>query len=274
MVKKKRTYPPNDTGAVTLDWLALTAGILLLGILVVYAIFTGGVSNLVCQVQKELNKNETAICYSRGSGNYFIRASRFFIEPHDFPPRSFAAYGIIAFKASATPETLDRWTMICNAYMGTLLPSKEVAKVVSVDQQMVTVWPVRAKEIANFLNLVDTDYRCPLAVEQYDLSTSLHAIRDAEKTGGSFPGVGPYLLAWAPSDKKGASDTLVLSIDLSSVTVEAHAVEIFESWREEIEEDPSLWSDGFTVGGLKRKVKLWLDRHGSDLLTFFVGDKK
>ena len=37
----------DDAGAVTIDWVALTAGILLLGIMVVYAIFNIGVKDLV-----------------------------------------------------------------------------------------------------------------------------------------------------------------------------------------------------------------------------------
>ena len=37
----------DDAGAVTIDWVALTAGILLLGFIVVYAIFNDGVSSLV-----------------------------------------------------------------------------------------------------------------------------------------------------------------------------------------------------------------------------------
>ncbi len=37
----------DDAGAVTIDWVALTAGILLLGIMTVYAIFNNGVSSTV-----------------------------------------------------------------------------------------------------------------------------------------------------------------------------------------------------------------------------------
>ncbi len=44
----------DDTGAVTIDWVALTAGILLLGIMVVYAIFNGGVSTLVGNINTTL----------------------------------------------------------------------------------------------------------------------------------------------------------------------------------------------------------------------------
>ncbi len=51
----------DDAGAVTIDWVALTAGILLLGIMVVYAIFNNGVSNLVGKVNSTLSNVTTAI---------------------------------------------------------------------------------------------------------------------------------------------------------------------------------------------------------------------
>ena len=46
-MKIYREFFRDDTGAVTIDWVALTAGILLLGIMAVYAIFNQGVSGLV-----------------------------------------------------------------------------------------------------------------------------------------------------------------------------------------------------------------------------------
>ena len=44
----------DESGAVTIDWVALTAGILLLGIAVVYGIFNSGVSPLVQSINTEL----------------------------------------------------------------------------------------------------------------------------------------------------------------------------------------------------------------------------
>jgi len=46
----------DETGAVTIDWVALTAGILLLGIVLVYGIFTGGVSGLASVINSSLNE--------------------------------------------------------------------------------------------------------------------------------------------------------------------------------------------------------------------------
>ncbi len=51
----------DDAGAVTIDWVALTAGILLLGIMVVYAIFNGGVSHLVGHVNRTLTNIDTSV---------------------------------------------------------------------------------------------------------------------------------------------------------------------------------------------------------------------
>ena len=44
----------DDAGAVTVDWVALTAGILLLGIVVVYVIFNGGVSTVMAGIDATL----------------------------------------------------------------------------------------------------------------------------------------------------------------------------------------------------------------------------
>jgi hypothetical protein len=51
----------DDAGAVTIDWVALTAGILLLGIMVVYAIFNNGVASLVSNVNSTLTGISTDV---------------------------------------------------------------------------------------------------------------------------------------------------------------------------------------------------------------------
>ena len=55
----------DDAGAVTIDWVALTAGVLLLGILVVYSIFNKGVAPLVSKINQELG--EVAVNISTGT---------------------------------------------------------------------------------------------------------------------------------------------------------------------------------------------------------------
>ena len=46
----------DERGAVTVDWVALTAGILILGIAVVYAIFDQGATPAVAGVNDTLDK--------------------------------------------------------------------------------------------------------------------------------------------------------------------------------------------------------------------------
>jgi uncharacterized integral membrane protein len=47
-------FAQEDTGAVTIDWVALTAGILLLGIVVVFSVFNVGVSPVVAAITSQI----------------------------------------------------------------------------------------------------------------------------------------------------------------------------------------------------------------------------
>ncbi len=60
-MSKFTKFLSDDTGAVTIDWVALTAGILLLGIMVVYAIFNGGVASLAGNISSTLASVATDI---------------------------------------------------------------------------------------------------------------------------------------------------------------------------------------------------------------------
>ena len=60
-MSKFAKFLSDDAGAVTIDWVALTAGVLLLGIMVVYAIFNNGVSRLVSNVNSTLTGVSTNV---------------------------------------------------------------------------------------------------------------------------------------------------------------------------------------------------------------------
>lgn len=55
-----RAFFQDQAGAVTIDWVTLTAGILLVGIMVVYSIFGGGVSSLASDVSDALSATHGA----------------------------------------------------------------------------------------------------------------------------------------------------------------------------------------------------------------------
>ena len=59
----------DESGAVTIDWVAITSGILLLGIMVVYAVFNNGVSSLVSNVNSTLDGVTIVECKSNASAN-------------------------------------------------------------------------------------------------------------------------------------------------------------------------------------------------------------
>ena len=60
-VTKFINFLSDDAGAVTIDWVALTAGVLLLAILVVYAIFNNGVDTLVGNINSTLMGIDTTV---------------------------------------------------------------------------------------------------------------------------------------------------------------------------------------------------------------------
>jgi hypothetical protein len=51
----------DDAGAVTIDWLTLSAGILLLGLLVVYSIFNSSINPMVSTYNSSLSGGSTNV---------------------------------------------------------------------------------------------------------------------------------------------------------------------------------------------------------------------
>lgn len=217
-----------------------------------------------------------------------IRAARLFAGPGQFPPDSFAAYGIVAFRARApTPapsaeegDSRDereeernrehqRHVMLCEAYVAALPRSAELT--VPVDEQMATVWPIADDQTAEKMNtLTDTDI-CETAVGRYGLATALQAISDAGETRLGRDRRGPFLLAWSPADHKGEPDALMLIADLSDVTTYTQAEAFFVLWRTDIEAKPEFWNHGWDVERLRVSIQLWVDRFGSQIFSVLGG---
>ncbi|MFQ5566478.1 MAG: hypothetical protein ACE5EU_08965 [Paracoccaceae bacterium] len=61
LVRHLRCFCGDDTGAVSVDWVALTSAMLLLGIMVVYAIFNVGVSSLTGNINNTLAATRTTV---------------------------------------------------------------------------------------------------------------------------------------------------------------------------------------------------------------------
>lgn len=63
-----KNFLRSDAGAVTIDWVALTAGILLLGLTVVGFIFQNGVTSLTQTINSSLENAEVPTLDLEGTG--------------------------------------------------------------------------------------------------------------------------------------------------------------------------------------------------------------
>jgi hypothetical protein len=208
-------------------------------------------------------------------GTSYIVPSRIFAGPTQYPPESFAAYGIVAFTSRATTDDFSRHEMICRAYVAGLPHFSELD--LPPKSQMVTVWPIDTNNEANQINELPRDGLCPDAVRHYGLATSLQAIasaRASKKTTDQLNGNGPFLLAWSPAEEKGKPDAMVLVLDLSKVTTPDYAREMFRSWSTKIQQKPELWDNNkWDVEMVKAVARQFLDEFGSGVLQL-VGGKQ
>lgn len=204
-----------------------------------------------------------------------IRTSRIFLPPHNFPPEEFSAYGIVAFPTLSDAENEARYIMVCRAYLATLPEAEALATSTTLPAtplrlQMATVWPVDAEGIAKVRD-ENSDSLCSDAVRHYHLQTALIALRQAAKGGSSVGGRGPYLLAWSPSSQKGKRDAVVLVADLSSATTYEQFRGYFRDWRRDIEQNPDLWRNGWSMEKVRLAIRNWADRWGSAILSTASG---
>ena len=204
---------------------------------------------------------------TRGLGS--VKASRLFAGPNQFPPESFAAYGIVAFRARVSSGERDRYTMLCEAYIAALPRTDELT--VPTEEQMVTVWPIADDRTADALNAFDQSAPCVTAIDRYGLATALQAIGDAGAERISIARRGPFLLAWSPAIDKGDPDALMLVADLSDVTTYTQAEAVFVLWRTDIEANPDYWNQGWNVERLRVAIRLWVDRYGSQIFSILGG---
>lgn len=197
------------------------------------------------------------------------RASRSFFGPHTYPPQAFAAYGIVAFPETAVATTRERHLMACRAYVATLPKPGELS--VAPTAQMVTVWPVDSDETAVRLMAMPGEEPCAEAVAHYHLPTALQAIAQASRRHPLRDGAGPYLFAWAPASAKGDPDAPVLVADLSTAATQTQFNERFRGWRTDIEGNPQLWRNGWSLAELRAVVRAWADTYGPAVLRFWEG---
>lgn len=207
-------------------------------------------------------------------------ASRSFAGPSEFPPSQFAGYGILAFPADPdrNAASRERFAIFCEAYLAALPTVEEQEAVgVSAAEQMVTVLPFRTEESASAAKSLERDETCAFAVSRYGLIAAQSAIREATGAAARTDGVtgltgrGPYLLGWSPGRSKGERDSLVFVADLSDVVSAEQALSDMRIWADEIQLNPELWRDGWSVEGVRLALRRWVDRRAVGLLQLIGG---
>jgi hypothetical protein len=197
-----------------------------------------------------------------------VVATRMFAGPGQYPPSDFRAYGIVAFPARQGDANKDRFKMMCDAYRVTL-PHYTEERNVALEDQMVTVWPIKDDSEANVINRIARDKICDRAIPNYGFATALKALDSARRQGAKLNDRGPYILAWAPGSDMQKPDALVLVADLTNVAISDDAELMFRRWHDEIQKDKDLWYPTFDGDGIRVKARLWLDKNGDDIVKLF-----
>lgn len=199
-----------------------------------------------------------------------VRASGLFAGPGQFPPRHFRAYGILAFSSTVNDGNRSRYEAICRGYISALPAARNLLRRgVNIQDQMVTVWPLKEADFADSLNQNPPSLeKCDDIVVSIDRITSREAMADARSADQNvdLSRAGPYLIAWSPATQKGEPDVPVLIADLSDITNVIQATSIFRDWAEQIEGDPELWSSGWSLERLRVRLRLWADKYGTLIL--------
>ena len=212
-----------------------------------------------------------------GGGLPSVRASRLFAGPGQFPPRDFAAYGMLIFTHHASPDEFQRYQNICMAYINSIVHASK--KDLPHDKQMVTVWPIDSDEIANELNKGKAR-NCEKAIRNYGLEVALRNYRAAEQSRyfdeSSMKGDGPFLVAWSPATDRGNRYAAVLAVNMSNIATYGSARKLFRDWAAKIESNPDLWLSGnkndesgkWNLEEYERIATDWLNKHGKTIELF------
>ncbi|MEX0350143.1 MAG: hypothetical protein AB3N15_12035 [Paracoccaceae bacterium] len=204
-----------------------------------------------------------------------VVASRSFAGPGQFPPRQFAAYGILAFPTDPrfSQATRDRFMRFCEAYSTNIYPASTFEqRGVPSGQQMVTVLPLNSDSAASEASQLPYGEACALAQRRYGLIQAQEAIEEAnmaaERTDGisKLSGRGPFLIAWSPAEDKGKTDTVVLVADLTNSVSQEQIAADMRLWVETIQLKPNLWRRGWNLEALRLTGQRWIDRRATGIL--------
>lgn len=215
-----------------------------------------------------------------------VQASRAFVALDDSFRTDFAGFGIVAFRRSPVGSLSDRASYLCQGFLIGIKPVSVLVEAgTTLNQQVVTAWPVESADQASEMNEaatspIESDQTCNDAVERYEWAEGDNAINEAvdffrargkDEIAARLASPdqdGPWLLAWAPGAEKGSTDddVLVLAFDLSYVNTQAEAERAFQAWRVAIEQNQELWSAATIANqAWNSAIIRWANMIGRDL---------
>ena len=199
--------------------------------------------------------------------------TRLFTPPIYDIPRGYGAVAVLAFPHPPTDaDERARYLAACAAYV-TVLPDSAVASAFAPDRpQMVTLWP-------------RDDLRTPMSVQAPASPASLAQLCDAAVAHYAYLAAdgwlsqlprtvafdraarGPFLVAWAPPTALGRPNVPILRYDLSDFAAASEFTDSFTLWKNEIEDDPSLWASGWDLTRWRLKTRALSDRYAERIFA-------
>jgi hypothetical protein len=88
-----------------------------------------------------------------------LRPARAFLSASNIPPADVGAYGVVAFRTLPTPANHDRLMMVCRAFLASLPAQESLPASVSLNDQMITVWPLGPNDLPWYDALYEDYYQ-------------------------------------------------------------------------------------------------------------------
>lgn len=199
--------------------------------------------------------------------------TRLFTPPIYEIPKGYGAVAVLAFPhPPADDDERARYRAACVAYV-TVLPDSAVASAFAPDRpQMVTLWPRDDLQTAMSVqapgSAAELSRLCAAAVEHYAYLAADGWLSQLPRTVAFDRAArGPFLVAWAPPTARGRPNVPILRYDLSDFAASSEFVDGFTLWKNEIEDDPSLWASGWNLTRWKLKTRALSDRYADRILA-------
>jgi hypothetical protein len=210
--------------------------------------------------------------------------TRLFTPPLYDVPKGYGAVAVLAFPHPPTDEDeRARYRAACAAYV-TVLPDSAVASAFAPDRpQMVTLWPRDDLQTAMSVqapgSAAELSRLCAAAVEHYAYLAADGWLSQLPRTVAFDRAArGPFLVAWAPPTARGRPNVPILRYDLSDFAAPSEFVDGFSLWKNEIEDDPTLWASGWNLTRWRLKTRALSDHYADRIfaglkLVPWIGDR-